>query len=211
MLNQTIKSNINKIDYDLKKLFSDVTITEKNHFNKYFFEVKSEGIFENLLESNSNKVAKSLVLIEKKHLESDLITWKYSINPNNSGSDFIERVSTIEKIAEDIHNTITKKQMDIDYLNNLPEIDIVEDEQPENTFEGEILNVIEKFDLIVNDINTTINEKKVDLYDLQNKNILIYHEGIETSDMFKLESELLKFERVNYVFFNRNHIKVNYN
>jgi hypothetical protein len=203
MFNQTIKSNINKIDYDLKELFSNVTINERTHFNKYFFEIKSEGIFQNLLESNSHRMAKSLVIIEKKDLESDLISWKYSVNPTDNKSHFIERISNIENIAEDIYNTIAKKQMDIEYLQELPEVELEEEiVDVEGSFEEDIIEVVEKFDLLISDIRITRNISK---------NIIIQHEGIETSEMFKLESKLLKLERVNYVSFDNDLIKINYN
>ena len=212
MFNQSIKSNINRIDYDLKELFSDVKITEKTHFDKYFFEIKSEGIFENLLESNSNKLAKSIVLIEKKSLESDLINWKYSINPNNSKADFIERVSTIERIAEDIHNTIVKKQMDMDYLSSLPEVEVEEEEEEqvdkEETTEEKILNIVDNFNISVYDMQSTVNESNI--FEFPTRNFFIYHSGLKMSDRFKIESEILKLENVNYIFFDEEYIKVNH-
>jgi hypothetical protein len=62
----------------------------------------------------------SLVLIEKNNLNFDKVTWKYSLDPTNSNSEYIERVSKIDELAGDIYNTITKKQMDFNYLKSSP-------------------------------------------------------------------------------------------
>ena len=212
MLNQSVKENINKIDYQLKKLFSEVRINEKNFHNKYFFEIKAEGLFENLLESNSTRKVKSLILIEKKDLEKNVINWKYSINPNNPKSDFIERVSSIDKISEDIHNTIIKKQMDMDYLNSTTEVQISEEEEEEageeETTEEKILNLVDNFNISVYDMQSIVNETNI--FEFPSRNFYIYHGGLKMSDKFKVESELLKIENVNYVFFDEEYIKVNH-
>jgi hypothetical protein len=213
MLNQSVKENINKIDFRLKEIFSEVRILERSFHNKYFFEITAEGKFQNLLESNTTRKVKSLIVIEKKDLEKDIVTWKYSINPNNPNADFIERVSNIDRIVEDIHNTITKKQMDMDYLNSTPEVKEISEEdseetETEETTEEKILNIVDKFSIDVYDMQSIVNETNI--FEFPTRNFLIYHGGLKMSDKFKIESEILKLENINYVFFDEDFIKVNH-
>ena len=118
MLYDNIKSNLNRIDFELKELYDQVNISEKVTQNKFYFQILAKGNFEGLFESNDNREVKTIVLIEKNNLNFETVNWKYFVNPENTNSDFIERVSKIEELAKDIHSTVTKKQMDINYLRN---------------------------------------------------------------------------------------------
>ena len=118
----------------------------------------------------------------------------------------------VEKICEDIHNTIVKKQMDMDYLNSTPEVQISEEEEEETveeeTTEEKILNVVDNFNISVYDMQSVVNETNI--FEFPSRNFYIYHGGLKMSDKFKVESELLKIENVNYVFFDEEYIKVNH-
>ena len=206
--------NINKIDYDLKKLFKKVNISEKSKFDKFYIEIISEGEFS--FQKNSVTTAQSKVLIEKKYLEGDSIKWSYSTNPNSDNAEYIERYSSINSIATDIYETILNKKLDYDYIESVQEkaIFIKEsldfDHSPELTSEELILKVLEKNSVPLTDVKALIQENVNYEFSKINYNLYAVHEGIKLSQKFSLEEELMNFSFVNFVNFNDNEIIVNY-
>lgn len=206
--------NINKIDYDLKKLFKKVNISEKSKFDKFYIEIISEGEFS--FQKNSVTTAQSKVLIEKKYLEGDSIKWSYSTNPNSDNAEYIERYSSINSIATDIYETILNKKLDYDYIESVQEkaIFIKEsldfDHSPELTSEELILKVLEKNSVPLTDVKALIQENVNYEFSKVNYNLYAVHEGIKLSQKFSLEEELMNFSFVNFVNFNDNEIIVNY-
>ena len=206
--------NINKIDYDLKKLFKKVNISEKSKFDKFYIEIISEGEFS--FQKNSVTTAQSKVLIEKKYLEGDSIKWSYSTNPNSENAEYIERYSSINSIATDIYETVLNKKLDYDYIESVQEkaIFIKEsldfDHSPELTSEELILKVLEKNSVPLTDVKALIQENVNYEFSKVNYNLYAVHEGIKLSQKFSLEEELMNFSFVNFVNFNDNEIIVNY-
>lgn len=207
MLYDNIKSNLNRIDFELKELYGEVSISEKVTPNKFYFQILAKGNFEGLFESNDNREVKTIVLIEKNNLNFETVNWKYCVNPENPNSDFIERVSKIEELAKDIHSTVTKKQMDINYLRNTPVVfekinESLQESVLENSHIDQILRIVESF-LDIEDIEFENN--------YGNKHLKIYHNGIKVSDKFVLESKLNKLDNVNFVSYIDDTIRINYN
>lgn len=204
MLSETIKRNLNKLDFELKQIYSAVKITEKNTHNQFFYQIEAVGNFQ--IFENQKNLLMSLVLIEKNNLNFDSVTWKYSVDPSNPDAEFIERVSKIEELAKEIHNTIIKKQMDFNYLKSSP---LAFETINENfnkpkikiTLEDKILSIVENFNV------------DIEFADIENNNgrksLKIYHNGIKESDKFKLEDKVNNLKGVSFVSFFDDHLKVN--
>ena len=111
-----IKQNINKIDNDLKELFENVYITEKANKNTYFVEIKANKMF---LFEGCKKRIEVKVNINKNDLNYNVIKWQYSVNPISENVDYIERVSTLNNIANDIFDIASNKRMVNEYFNCL--------------------------------------------------------------------------------------------
>ena len=206
MLSETVKRNLNKLDFELKQLYSVVKITEKVTHNQFFYQIEAVGNFE-IFENQKNLIM-SLVLIEKNNLNFDKVNWKYSLDPTNSNSEYIERVSKIDELAGDIYNTITKKQMDFNYLKSSPlALESINESviKPKKkiTLEDKILSIIENLNV------------DIEFADVENvngrKSIMIQHKGIKVSDKFKLENKLNNLKGVSFISFFDDHIKVNLN
>lgn len=206
MLSETVKRNLNKLDFDLKQIYSAVKITEKTTHNQFFYQIEAVGNFQ--VFENQKNLLMSLVLIEKNNLNFDTVTWKYSVNPLDINSENIERVSKIEELAKDIHSTITKKQMDFNYLRSSPIAyeminESVSKPKRKITLEDKILGIVENFNV------------EVEFTDVENNNgrksLKIYHKGIKVSDKFILENKINNFKGVSFISFFDDHLKVNLN
>lgn len=206
MLSETVKRNLNKLDFDLKQIYSAVKITEKATHNQFFYQIEAVGNFE--VFENQKNLLMSLVLIEKNNLNFDNIVWKYSVNPLNQNSEFIERVSKIDELAKDINSTITKKQMDFNYLKSSPlAYDTINESvrKPKRkiNLEDKILSVVENFNVDIEFADVENNNGR--------KSLKIYHKGIKVSDKFKLENKINNLNGVTFISFFEDHIKVNLN
>ena len=215
MISQDIKANINKIDFDLKNLFENVKIEEKTKGNQFYFEIKSNSTFFNINESNQWKRAESIVRISKSDLISDIVRWSYSVNPLNENSDWIERVSTIDLVAKDIYETITKSKMDRTYFESLETI--IESINENNTqaitkddLVQKLKEVAIRFEL---EVNKTTKDKviKESVGVEPDLEIKIYHnKELKMSEKFAIESEMCNIEGVNFILFKEGFILVNY-
>ncbi len=106
-----LRYNINKIHSDLTSRFykNEVKIEEKSNLKLgNYFEISI---------INEDKEVK--MIVSKKELEGSSFNWAYLSNPLNESSDFVERNSNIETIANDISEIFEKKRFDTDYLNEL--------------------------------------------------------------------------------------------
>lgn len=215
MITTEIKANINKIDYDLKRLFENVYIKDLSIGSQFFFEIKANSKFFNINESNEWKRAESIVIINKQDISKDIIKWKYSVNPLNESSDYIERFSSINTIGNDIYETITKSKMEKEYFNRLENIiesinenvgeEITKDDLIEKL--KEISNKYIKVETL--DVTPIISENTY--FSKPNMIAKIYHnDTIPISDRFKIESEFALNECVNWTLFKEGFIEINY-
>ena len=53
----------------------------------------------------------------------DLVQWSYLSNPLNENSFWVDRVSHIDSLHEDVYNLIVKKQMETQYFESLENIE----------------------------------------------------------------------------------------
>jgi hypothetical protein len=176
-----IVENINKIDYDLKQLFESVEITEKSNRGNYLFEI-----------SATHDNTKVRVEISKPDLNQKVVKWAYYINPLNESSDKIERFSSIDKIATDIFDIISKKMMDKSYLESINyesinesvinESVISEDEKLE--LEKKLEEIMKRFEIE----ERLLNESKYD------ENVLVktisFKQNLKPTDLYLLDFNL---------------------
>lgn len=102
-----IKSNINKIDYDLSKKFQNFTISEKSsiEFGKYFE-----------ISINESKIVK-IVLPYRNIDGKSVIDWMYYSNPTNESSDLIPRTSSVDRIIDHIEDILLNNRFSEEYKN----------------------------------------------------------------------------------------------
>jgi hypothetical protein len=217
MITQDIKSNINKIDYDLKNLFENVYIKEKTLGNQFYFEIKANSTFFNINESMDWKRAESIVKIVKSNLASDMIKWSYCINPLNESSDWIDRVSTIDTIGKDIYETITKSRMDKSYFESLESIvESINESVTEITKDDlidKLREIAARFEVEIKTVKkstTPVLEGNQFMTKSGDITINLYHNSdIKVSDKFKIESEINSNDGVNWTLFKEGFIEVN--
>ena len=211
-LNNLIKTNINKIDNDLKNLFENVYIKEKANGKNFYFEIKANSKFFNLNESKDYKRAEADVMITKTDICSDMIKWSYSVNPLNESAHRINRTSPLNTIAKDIYDTIATSKLESEYFNALESI--VELINEENISENKLSETdkIKNIFAKVNSVITPVNE----IYSftencLAGKKCIYNFSGkLSFADKFHLESELNKLSKVQSVLFKENNIIINY-
>lgn len=206
MITEDIKMNINRIDFELKEVFDKVKISEKADNGGYFFDIKTSSTF--IFEDESKRRANINVKIYKQDIVNNNIRWFYQSNPLNEKSNWVERVSNIKSISEDITNIVILKQMDEDYLNSLEEVmDLITESSNDIILEtkDKIEKVFVKYGVITkylsknNDIvfeNNQFMERKPDF-----KLLYSHVSDIKMSDKFMIESEINKIPGVNYTIF----------
>lgn len=102
------KSNLNKLHYLLTEKFNNVSIEEL--YSKELGNYVKISIKENL---------QCDVIITKKELENYNLNWKYSANPLNEKSEWVDRNSSIENFTNVIKDILDKKRFSSDYLKNI--------------------------------------------------------------------------------------------
>lgn len=188
-----IRENINRIDFQLKNLFENVEITEKNNKVGYF-----EIIASSLVDVDGEKKrAQIKAFITKPALESNIVKWSYCVNPSNVTSDVIERVSNIDNVANDIYDVVKSKRMEKEYFESLQsEYELIL-ESVEEKFEDKISSLLEKFG--VNE--KLIVESKFNLDGSTPEKTISIKKELKLSERFALETELrsLGIEYITFV------------
>lgn len=190
-----IKENINKIDYRLKQLFDSVLIQEKSNKSDFYFEINASSIF-NI--DNENKRVSIKVEISKPSLNESNVKWRYYTNTNLL-SDKIERVSSIDKISEDIYTTILTKKMDKEYLKSIPleenivveSIDIEEKEKLEKKLE----EILKRFEIEEILINESVYDENVSVRTIK------FKKNLKPSDLYMLDINLksIGIDKIKYI------------
>lgn len=213
MILQDLKSNINRIDYGLKSFFENVYVSEKTSGNKFYFEIKANGIFR--LDESSNQRREIVIRIDKSDILSNRIRWSYSSNPLNESSDWIERVSSLETLSSDAYEVVYKNRMDKMYLESLECIVESINESSiigiENTLVENVRGILEKYGVKTIEIKTEI----VPIYEgsgfpsIDNTLIIPHSSNLKISEMFQIECEIKSLPRVNWVLFKEGFIEIN--
>lgn len=188
-----IKQNINKIDFDLKKLFENVYIAEKADKGNFYFSITANKMF---LFEGCKKRIEVKVDINKNDLNSTIVKWNYSLNPLNESAEKIERVSYIQNIANEIFDVASNRRMIKEYFDALEaHVDLINENTTGNLNEDLILSSIKKY----------IQPKNID----RTKDLIkLTVESLKMSDKFNLEKDLLATEKVEYVSFDDNSVKI---
>jgi hypothetical protein len=215
MILQDLKSNINKIDFDLKSLFENVYVSEKSEGSRFYFEIKANGIFR--LDESSNQRRELVIRIDKSDLLSNRIRWSYSANPMDEKSEWVERVSGIDTISLDSYEVVSKGRMDSAYLESLE--CIVESinessEVVEKTLVENVTGILGKYGYV-----TSLFEVSSDIRPVFENNIFMTKDSdrtfifpikseIKLSDRFMIESEINYLPNVSWTLFRENYIEV---
>lgn len=212
MILQEIKSNINKIDYELKSLFEIVNIDELSIGNKYFFEIKSQS---SILENSGYKTIDVIVRIDKREITNDLIKWIYCSNPLVENNTWVERYSSIENISNDIFDILENKKLDNEYLESLEvKYELITESNSfiEDTLVDSIKDILEKYNISVYETE----DKLKPIYEnlgfpvSVEQTIIIPHESdIKMSNKFMIEQEIKSLSNVNWVLFKEGFIEIN--
>jgi hypothetical protein len=214
MVTQEIKTNINKIDSDLKNLFENVYIYERNKGNQFYFEIKANSEFYNESKTELKRI-EIRSFISKIDILKENITWFYSSNPLDESSTWVERTSNINHIAQDMYDVIIKGRMDENYFNSLESIVELINENQTSVVEE---NIVDKIEDTVNSYGVKVEDVEIeekiseDFINQKPDSIFrFYHNSnIRMSDMFKMESKIKVNEGVNWVLFKEGFIEVNY-
>lgn len=202
-----IKENINKIDYELKNLFEEVEISEKNNRNGYYFEINASSHinFDDVRKKVSVKVD-----IKKPDLMANNISWSYYTNPSNESSEVINRVSNINNISSDIYRIVSKKMMEEEYFESLSPVEefinesvITLDQREE--LEQKLEDIFKVFQIE----SKPIEESKYFSNGDKPEKTLTYYKELKASDMFLLESQLNSIG-IEYVSFHNGSIKIKF-
>ncbi len=100
--------NINKIHFDIKNKFQDVSITENS--NKEF------GYFFNINTKSDNKELD--IIIKKSDINNNIFEWLYYSNPINKDS-LVTRISSIDNITEHMSDIFINDRFDSEYLEKI--------------------------------------------------------------------------------------------
>jgi hypothetical protein len=217
MINPEVKSRINKIDFELKAFFENVYIKEK-YYKTGYFEISANKVAY-LKESKDYRRLEAKVIINQPDLLEEKVKWTYSTNPLSETSMWIDRISDFETISEDIINIVNEKRLSEDYIFNLePIVDVINEDVDHENLEKEfdaqdsIFSILEKYGVDVMKKETLVHSVNENfLNDASDRLIKFYHNtDLKISDKFKIESEMLVLENVNWCLFKEDHIEINY-
>jgi hypothetical protein len=223
MFLEDIKQNINSIDFDLKKLFENVYITEKADKQGYFVEISCNKMF--TFESCKKRVEVK-AYINKDSLKFDTIKWSYSLNPLTENAQKIERTSYVKSLAKDIYDIADNKRMVKEYFDSLEShVDLILEEctPPEagwvpptemetrervcNFIEDVVKKYTEKISNIDSNLVTKISHDFFQATPVPTGSIE-YTTELSMANKFRLEKELMESGIVRFVSFNDGKVKV---
>ena len=150
-------SNINKIDEQLKKLFTNVEIDNSD------YRVLNIHLSSPILENVSNNL-ELRIFVEQRDLNNPLpiLTWGYYTNPNELG-DSIRFRTPLESMTLTLEGIVVNKRLDSLYLEHLSNLDMV---QINESSEVEIIP-IGSFDEVIDveDCLTIDKDKMISLFE----------------------------------------------
>ena len=145
-----------------------------------------------------------------------MVNWSYCLNPLNENSEWLDRVSHIDILSQDIINIVEEKRLNENYILDVePIVDMINESS--ETEEIEEINNFDKMSDVLSSFNIEVINRTVDVISNENYNtasdriIKFYHNsGIKISDMFKIESEMNKFGGVNWTLFKEGFVEVSW-
>lgn len=150
-----LKTNINKLDFELNLLFNQVTIKEGQDKSEYFFDILVE-------KKHEDKIVAVRLFISKPQLEqAGTVKWRYLSDTRDADSFLVERYSDLNVLASDIHSVVVEKKLDGGYLESLVTVDeelVVEQIKTELT---PLARLLEKFDVCHLETHTKIDDSVI--------------------------------------------------
>lgn len=215
---QELKQRINKLDYELKEIFENVSIQEKSVGNQFFFKINCNGEFFNLNESNAFQRVELKMIIHKSDLLKNPVSWSYSSDPTNENAHWVQKVSTFELLSEHIQDVILNCRMEESYFENLPYVlENLNEDSPEEYVDGDGEFLRKKIQSMGVDIDEVDQDEKIHLETNsfmttkpEKKYFMYHHAQLTMADKFLIEQELNKIDGVNYVTFKEGHIEINF-
>lgn len=119
-----LKSNINKLHFLLTESFKDVNIFEKSNVK-----------FGNYIELVVKEKLECKIIIKKKDLESNYLSWSYLTNPSSKDPFLIERKCTIESFSDNVRDIFDNNRFDADYIKESEDERIKEYSEKEENWE----------------------------------------------------------------------------
>lgn len=197
------KQNINKIDNELKKLFENVYITEKAEKGNFYVEITANKLF---LFEGCKKRVEVKAQINKTELNKTIINWSYSVNPLNENAEKIQKTSYLSGIANDIFDIASNKRMVKEYFSNLEShVDLINEDYTDDNSENvdifvKISNILTKY-VKIDKIAANIQNGKGFYTAFPQKELSM-------SEKFSIEKELTSLDKVSFVSFPDNKIKI---
>ena len=196
----------------MKSLFENVYIKEKTAGNQFYFEISANNLFN---ESVGHQRREAIVRINKKDLLLPIVKWSYSTNPLNEGADWVERTSTLERVAYDVYDVLNTKKMDGAYFENLEiHLDMINESNEtiiEKSVVENIQGILEKYGVKTIEISNDVKPiyEGFNMTGTEKTFIVPHSSDIKMSDMFKIESEMKSLHGVNWILFKEGFIEIN--
>ena len=190
-MQQSIISNINKIDYSLKTVFENVKITEKSskEFGNYFLVEATNSLIRDDFKPYVVKIA----IPFKNLVNENSITWSYFANPNKE-TDAIQR-TTNGSIIADVLDIIQNKKFDKEYLESIDvsskSIYSLESNGDENSTDKEYVLDINK-----SSIESLFRKENIHVENLNLENLIDKNKLFPTIK-YKLSAKISPFEGMN--------------
>jgi hypothetical protein len=214
MINPQVLSIINRIDRELKESFENVFIKEK-YFKTGYFDISANKVVL-IKETKEWKRLEAKVIINQTDLLNEMVDWSYCLNPINENSEWLDRVSHIDILSQDIINIVDEKRLDEKYVLEVePIVDMINESK--ETEEIEEKTQMDSMSDVLNSFNLVVTSKRVDVISNESFNkasdriIKFFHNGdIKISDKFKIESEIGKLDGVNWTLFKEGFVEVSW-
>lgn len=216
-MNPEVKSKINRIDFELKSFFENVYIKDK-FYKTGFFEITANKV-SYVKESRDHKRLEVKVIINQPDLLLDPVKWSYSTNPLIENALWIDRFSSFDNISEEIIQIVKECRFDESYIMDLESVvDVINEDvqikdiEKEYDIQDSIFTILEKYKVDVTMKQSQVHSINENFISNPSDRIVRYYHNtdLKVSEKFKIESEMLSLENVNWCLFKEEYLEVNY-
>ena len=155
MYNQNLKDNINKIDFNLKKSFDNISYDHND----------DTRITHITLEKNNIKV---IVNVSREELNRNInsVNWNYSINPNDIEATHINKNSVLENLGLDVLDIINNKRMDPEYIKeSMAPLDGPKEVLIDKIYNSSTFEIEELQNMSMDELNELYNSLEIDEFE----------------------------------------------
>ena len=216
-MNPEVKSKINRIDFELKSFFENVYIKDK-FYKTGFFEITANKV-SYVKESRDHKRLEVKVIINQPDLLLNPVKWSYSTNPLIENALWIDRFSSFDNISEEIIQIVKECRFDESYIMDLESVvDVINEDvqikdiEKEYDIQDSIFTILEKYKVDVTMKQSQVHSINENFISNPSDRIVRYYHNtdLKVSEKFKIESEMLSLENVNWCLFKEEYLEVNY-